>query len=57
MDMYTRVKRTRRKIKRDMYGMPLVEEEEKSTEEETEEDGDEVSLLTHISSNLRKVFL
>lgn len=40
MDMYTRVKRTRRKIKRDMYGMPLVEDEGKSTEdEETEQDG------------------
>lgn len=48
MDMYTRVKRQRRKIKRDMYGMPLVDqEEEKSTEdeeeteEEEEEDGEE----------------
>ena len=49
MDMYTRVKRQRRKIKRDMYGMPLVDqEEEKSTEDEEteeEEDEEEVRLL------------
>ena len=49
MDMYTRVKRQRRKIKRDMYGMPLVDqEEEKSTEDEEteeEEDEEEVGLL------------
>ena len=39
MDMYTRVKRARRKLKRDIYGMPIVEEEGKSTEdEETEQD-------------------
>lgn len=41
--MYTRVKRQRRKIKRDMYGMPLLDqEEEKSTEDEEteEEEGD-----------------
>ena len=47
--MYTRVKRQRRKIKRDMYGMPLVDqEEEKSTEDEEteeEEDEEEVGLL------------
>lgn len=41
MDMYTRVKRSRLKIKRDMYGMPLREDEGKSTEdEETEQDAD-----------------
>jgi len=38
MDMYTRVKRVRRQVKRDMYGMPLPEEvqteEDASTEPE-----------------------
>lgn len=34
MDMYTRVKRVRRQVKRDMYGMPLREDEGKSSEED-----------------------
>lgn len=37
MDMYTRVKRARRRVKRDMYGMPIAEEEELE-ENHTEED-------------------
>lgn len=36
LDMYTRVKRARRRVKRDMYGMPIAEEME---EDHTEEDG------------------
>lgn len=41
MDMYTRVKRVRQKVKRDMYGMPLVEEEEEKTTEDEETENDE----------------
>lgn len=36
LDMYTRVKRARRRVKRDMYGMPIAEEE--LEEDHTEED-------------------
>lgn len=52
MDMYTRVKRARRKVKRDMYGIPIAEEgnhtEEDATtgNEEEEEEDDEVFIFT-----------
>lgn len=57
MDMYTRVKRARRKVTRDMYGIPIVEEgnhtEEDATtendeeEEEEEVDEEDVCTFTH----------
>ena len=32
MDMYSRVKRVRRRVKRDMYGIPINDAEVKGTE-------------------------
>lgn len=44
MDMYTRVKRVRRNVKKDMYGFPIAEEENQTEEDattENEEDEEE----------------
>ena len=39
VDMYTRVKRDRPKIKRDMYGVPIHDEDDLNTGESSEETG------------------
>ncbi|XP_060709644.1 ATPase family AAA domain-containing protein 2B isoform X1 [Hemiscyllium ocellatum] len=42
MDMYSRVKRKRKPLRRNMYGMPIHVEEASEGEEEEEEEGSEV---------------
>ena len=48
--MYSRVKRTRRQVKRDMYGIPLNEEDDQQ-----EESGTASGILrSHIKSYIHK---
>ena len=40
-DMYSRVKRVRKQVKRNMYGVPVDESETENTEEEEGDDDDD----------------
>ena len=61
VDMYTRVKRERRSVKRNMYGMPIPDDGEKSTEsqgsgeEEDNDEDEETESGKNVSSNISPV--